>query len=196
MENGFFLFIILVSGIGLLCYHCIRVAQAIADTTGNDAYLMHGMFALFCVPFAFEFLWSQMYSSAFSINEFVGVLALLGWGTLYAVIFEIIVRKLPKADEGLIAVCFITPIAIFDIWRLYDLIWLREHFWILLFPLAGVAGIAVSIIQSNNTQQASPPQQQWQSPMASPPPKPKLVIDHDDDHPIKPDPASVFEKRR
>jgi len=195
MVNGFSTFLILIIGISLLCYHLIRVAQSIIDSN-DDAKAVHGYFALLCLPFAFEFSIianSKAYGS-FDIDDLIIALAVTGWLTLYAVAFEIVFRMIKASEntEGWIVAGFIGLIAIFDIWRLYEIIMVREHFWVLILPLVVVGFAIAGILENGGTQQQqSPPAQ----PRPAPPPQPKLIIDNEEDHPIKPDPASIFEKR-
>lgn len=198
MTNGFLTFIILIIGVSLLCYHLIRVAQSVVDSTNDDRETIHRVFALLCLPFVLEFsiIESPSGYDNFDLSDLVVALALTGWITLYAVAFEITFRttkiiEVSEDREGWILAGFLTFIAIFDLWRLYEIIIVREHFWVLLFPIIIVGFVVYHILENSVSQ----PQSTVSSPLPAPPPQPKFIIDNEDDHPIKPDPASVFEKR-
>lgn len=186
VMNGTLAFVLLLGGVIVLSVHLFKSATCWRDDdylAGNDPLYAHMLFTIIVLPFVVEFLIFAAPSPIRQANELVIVLALIGWTTLYPFFFEWLMRRYGRMNG--IIILYYVPVGIFVLWRLYEIVMVRENFWVLLFPLVLAVWKASNIISARSPHEV---QQEIRNQQR------EYLENNDEEHPLTDDPASVFEK--
>ena len=166
-----FIFLLVGTGLALLSLYKAVVTFANKFETGGWEW-PHAWFVTICVPLVYDFFLSNSYNSyGISFEDFAMIAALLGFLSLIPLAFEYALSKVKTEDgETIIALIYIACLAIFVLWRLYDIIMVRENFWIMALPFAAFGVAAFFAVIDGISSTAHPPSNSIQpTPRNNPP---------------------------
>jgi len=149
-------FIIIITGLSLLSIHLIRAAIGFNEGD-TDTRFLHTVFAIVCVPLMIEYRITSDFDYKISnphgvmdTKDVVIMFAGIGFASLIAFSVERIslIAERDGKDDSILMLLYFVGIALFALSRFYDIIMVRENFWVLFFPLAAVVGIIYAILEN------------------------------------------------
>jgi len=153
----------LMVGIGLFLWSMLSAAVAVVNRFQNGDEWIHGLFAVLCVPLLYDLFISNKFAPV-SGKDFVYMTATIGVLSLIVFALEFAYSKVKEESlaESLVSLVCFGGLALFVLWRLYDIIMVREHFWVLILPIGLVGGIIFAALfsddTSSNSAQVMPPE--------------------------------------
>lgn len=150
----------LLIGIGLFIWCMLYATTALLNGFQEDDEVIEGLFAFICVPLLYDFFINSFH--VISLERFLYITATIGFLSLIVVLSEYAFSKVNEGStaETLVALLVFGGFAIFVLWRFYDIIMIRENFWVLMVPIV-IIGVVIfaALVGSNapnNTAQPAP----------------------------------------